>query len=180
MRALIILLAVVVSAHIALWVAEVFAVNFTGGGITYYGGQYGFLPSSGDETSRYDRVASFLLSSPRHIEPEEGGGMRGFLQFLVKFGPCQISEFVRVIFAYGTFTGYTTVQLLPDQGFGLWFKLCFQLGATGITAGLTAWGVRFLAEIGAFSNIYLLIALGVLGSVGGLSFGVVQFTGLGC
>ena len=74
------LLAVAIIVHVALFGATIFIQNGVVD-VPYYGGDHGFLPSTGDDAGAYDQFSSWLSggSSASSLD-EPGDGVIGLLQ----------------------------------------------------------------------------------------------------
>ena len=61
-----------------------------------------------------------------------------------------------------TILKYGIIDLIPNVGFGLWFKNVIHLVAALIHIGLVSVLVGFAVRAGVFSNIHLMVALGLI------------------
>ena len=61
-----------------------------------------------------------------------------------------------------TILKYGIIDLIPNAGFGLWFKTVIHLVAALIHVGLVSVLVGFAVRAGVFSNIHLMVALGLI------------------
>ena len=61
-----------------------------------------------------------------------------------------------------TILKYGIIDLIPNVGFGLWFKNVIHLVAALIHVGLVSVLVGFAVRAGVFSNIHLMVALGLI------------------
>lgn len=180
MKDSVLILAALIAGHIALWIGDVVVINLLSGGRdAFYGGQYGFIPSTGNPDNRYDTAAAFLFGAHQTMEP--GNTFTKILAFMFQFGPCQIAELYRLFFTYTSLTGYNTVQAIPSTGFPLFIKLVIQLAGT---FGVVLMGINiadWLASRGFFQNNVLLVAVGFMAVVGGaVFFTLARLVNVGC
>ena len=169
------LLVVLTIVHIALNVGDVFLANlFSDTG--YYGGSSGFLPSGGDAAHPYDRFSAFVAgdSRPQLDSPGNAGGL-GIFQWIVRTPLCTASSMVHFT-ASLAILNYDLVNAIPNAGFGWWAKVGIHAIGTLLTLLFADRLVKLLIIAGMFSNIYLLVALGLVSAVG---FGATLLNALG-
>ena len=155
------LIAVLLVAHIACTVTNIFVINLSSE-IPFFGGSTGFLPASDDPSGAYDRFSSFLSGAdrPEIREPEATGGI-GILQWAVFTPMCTISTVARIFLSTATFN-YEFLTLFPSEGFGLWFKLGIHVLGMFLTVAALNQVLQFVVRTGVFSNVHTLaIVLGV-------------------
>lgn len=176
----VILFAVLLAGHIALWMGDIFVINLLSGGReAFYGGQYGFIPSTGNPDNAYDRAASLFFGAKNTMEP--GNTLTKILAFFFQFGPCQVAELYRLFFTYISLTGYNTVQAIPSEGFPLYIKLIIQLAGTSAVILMGINITDWLASRGFFQNNVLLVGIGLMAVVGGaVFFTLARFVNVGC
>ena len=159
------LLAVMLIVHVALFGSTIFLQN-SSSDTAYYGGPHGFLPSSGDSASAYDRFSSWLVGDSRAQldDPGETGGL-AILQWIVRTPLCGTVGAVKTLISV-TILKYGLVDSIPNEGFGMWVKVVIHLIATFIhSAGLNML-VRFAIQAGVFSNVYIMGAIGLISAFG--------------
>ena len=61
-----------------------------------------------------------------------------------------------------TILKYGIIDLIPNAGFGQWFKTVIHLVAALIHVGLLSVLVGFAVRAGVFSNVHLMVALGLI------------------
>ena len=158
------LLAVAIIVHVALFGATIFIQNGTVD-VPYYGGDHGFLPSTGDDAGAYDQFSSWLAGGSRQQLDEPGDGVIGLLKWIIPGPLCGIVNIVKFLISIGILK-YGIIDSIPSEGFGLWFKTAVHLAATLIHVGLISMLLGFAVRAGVFSNVYLLGALGIISVLG--------------
>ena len=159
----ILIMAIIV--HVALFGATIFLAN----AITeapYYGGEHGFLPSTGDDQNAYDQFSAWISGGGRDQdfeEPDSEGGI-AILGWIIKGPVCSTVGIVKFMLSL-TILKYGIIDLIPNAGFGLWFKTVIHLVATLIHIGLMSVLVGFAVRAGVFSNIHLMVALGLISAL---------------
>ena len=167
------LLVGLVVLHVCLVFGTLLANNLTST-TPDYGGATGFLPSSGDPESAYDKATAFLLGTNRPQSPETEGGGLSLFRWAIKAPFCTTADGISAIIGLTTLLGYQgVIDLLPDEGFGLWIKLLLHLAGTIATLILAGKAIGFLLASGVFSNVYLLVGLGIIGGLAGIAGGLV-------
>ena len=148
-------------------------------GAPTYGGSRGFLP--GDD-SPYSAFGKYLYGDGepgRQLPGADQSGIAGLMQYGVFRGACMMSEGVTFLIILATFS-YPVIDIIPTEGFGLWIRLVIHilgvLGLLVVGVQLLEWAIR----AGVFSNVYLLIAIGIVSSAGLLSNIVVKTGGFQC
>ena len=128
-----------------------------------YGGESGFIPG---EDSPYSAFGNFLYGSgePTPDLPGESGGI-ALARYGLIDGVCVVSSAVKWGIIITTFS-YPVVDIIPVEGFGLWIRLAIHVLSTGAIVAVMVRLVDLLAQMGVFSNVYILIAAGILTSVG--------------
>ena len=151
--------------HITVFVAGLFLVNL--GDVANYGGETGFLPSTGDSANAYDQFSSWLAGGgPTSVEgPEDSAGVSTF-RWIVKTPMCGMVSLVKTIITL-SIVNYDLVNLLPTEGFGNWLRIIIHSIGALITLALFARLTEIAIRAGVFSNIYMLAVLGLV-SVGGI------------
>ena len=143
------ILIVAVIVHVALFGATIFLTNAIAD-MPYYGGDHGFLPSTGDSKNAYDQFSAWLSGGGRDQdfeEPNAEGGI-AILGWIIKGPVCSTVGIVKFMLSM-TILKYGIIDLIPNVGFGLWFKNVIHL-------------VGFAVRAGVFSNIHLMVALGLI------------------
>ena len=156
------ILIVAVIVHVALFGATIFLTNAIDA-TPYYGGNHGFLPSTGDGNNSYDRFSAWLSGGGRdqeYEEPDAEGGI-AILGWIIKGPICSTVAIVKFLLSM-TILKYGIIDLIPSVGFGLWFKTVIHLTAALIHVGLVSVLVGFAVRAGVFSNIHLMVALGLI------------------
>ena len=145
-------------------------------GIATYGGSRGFLP---DDDSPYSAFGRYLYGDGEPERREPGEGPIGLLRYGVIEGTCLASSAVTFVIILATFS-YPAIDIIPTEGFGLWVRVAIHVMALfGFVVAL----VRLLEmaiQMGVFSNVYLLIALGLISSAGLISNIVANVANIGC
>ncbi len=156
------ILIVAVIVHVALFGATIFLTNAIAD-TPYYGGDHGFLPSTGDSKNTYDQFSAWLSGGGRDQdfeEPNAEGGI-AILGWIIKGPVCSTVGIVKFMLSM-TILKYGIIDMIPNIGFGLWFKNVIHLVAALIHVGLVSVLVGFAVRAGVFSNIHLMVALGVI------------------
>ena len=156
------ILIVAVIVHVALFGATIFLANAIDA-TPYYGGDHGFLPSTGNSSNAYDRFSAWLSGGGRgqaFEEPVAEGGIAIF-GWIIKGPICSTVAIVKFLLSM-TILKYGIIDLIPSVGFGLWFKNVIHLVATLIHIGLISVLVGFAVRAGVFTNIYLMVGLGLI------------------
>ena len=185
--------ALLVLVHIGMTVADIFSVNLNQAlslarQEAYFGGEGGFLPSTGDDQHPYDQFTGWLrqggqigeddgsrssqLDDPADAEGNAPGGV-ALLQYIVRAPLCTLSQLVRFNISLAVLN-YETLDLLPDEGFGYWFKLAIHTFAFGVTIVLASRLVQFALRAGIFSSPYLMAAvlgIAILGTISTIAEG---------
>ena len=151
-------------------------VSFTG--VATYGGESGFLP--GDD-SPYTAFGKFLYGDdePSANLPGESSGGLGLAKYAATEGVCMVSTGVKWMLIMASFS-YPVIDIIPMEGFGLWVRIVIHLLAL---AALTAilWRLfELLLAMGAFSNVYAMIAMGLVSSAGLVSTIVAEAANIAC
>ena len=158
------LLAVAIIIHVALFGATIFIQNGVSD-VAYYGGDHGFLPSTGDDAGAYDQFSSWLSGGSRQQLEEPAGGVIGLFKWIVQGPLCGTVNIVKFMISIGILK-YGIIDSIPSEGFGLWFKTAVHLAATLIHVALISLLLGFAVRAGVFSNVYLLAAVGIIGALG--------------
>ena len=147
-------------------------------GLATYGGERGFLPG---EDSPYSAFGRFLYGDerPSPTLPGEDSGGLGLAKYGVTDGICFISTTVRQGLVITTFA-YPVIDIIPMEGFGLWIRMAIHLASLALTGALMYLLVEMLIQMGVFSNVYVLIAVGVISSAGLVSTILAQATEISC
>ena len=156
------ILIVAVIVHVSLFGATIFLTNAIAD-LPYYGGDHGFLPSTGNSANTYDQFSAWLSGGGRDQdleEPDDEGGI-AILGWIIKGPICGTVSIVKFLLAL-TILKYGIIDLIPNMGFGLWFKTVIHLVAALIHIGLLSVLVGFAVRAGVFSNIHLMVALGLI------------------
>ena len=156
------ILIVAVIVHVALFGATIFLTNAIAD-LPYYGGDHGFLTSTGDSNNSYDQFSAWLSGGGRDQdfeEPNAEGGI-AILGWIIKGPVCSTVGIVKFMLSM-TILKYGIIDLIPNVGFGLWFKNVIHLVAALIHIGLVSVLVGFAVRAGVFSNIHLMVALGLI------------------
>ena len=91
------ILVVAVIVHVALFGATIFLTNAISD-LPYYGGDHGFLPSTGNSNNTYDRFSAWLSGGGRdqeYEEPDAEGGI-AILGWIIKGPICSTVAIVKV------------------------------------------------------------------------------------
>ena len=147
-------------------------------GVATYGGERGFLPG---EDSPYSAFGRFLYGDdqPSLTLPGEDSGGLGLAKYGVTDGICFISTTVKQAIIITTFA-YPVIDIIPLQGFGLWIRLAIHLASLSAMGAVMFFLVELLIQMGVFSNVYVLIAVGVISSAGLVSTILAQATEISC
>ena len=161
--------------HIALFAGNLWYANVTNPEVPYYGGVYGFVPSTSEEDSLYTQTADFITGV--NSQPSSpSGGVIGLLKWAAHPAVCGTSDALRSIIAYTTFTGYTYIEILPTGGFLDWIRLIAVIAGNLVQMTLGLIGFVMLIRSGALANVWMLAALGILTTggivIGGIGAGV--------
>ncbi len=147
-------------------VGEVYVENIKRGAAqgAYYGGEKGFLPAT---DGAYGTFTNWLYNADgqHELEPKEPEqGVVGTMQSLIGGGVCATYHLLRWGAIIATFS-YPMLSELPEEGFGLWVRIIINLGSLASVIFLGYHGLEIAMRAGVFGNVYLLVALGVLGSI---------------
>ena len=156
------ILVVAIIVHVALFGATIFLANAIAD-LPYYGGDHGFLPSTGNSDNAYDQFSAWISGGGRDQEfeePDAEGGI-AILGWIIKGPVCSTVAIVKFMLSI-TILKYGIIDLIPNTGFGLWFKTVIHMVATLIHIGLVSVLVGFAIKAGVFSNIHLMVALGLI------------------
>ena len=151
-------------------------VSFTG--VATYGGESGFLP--GDD-SPYTAFGKFLYGDDQpdpHLPGDSSGGL-GLAKYAVTEGVCMVSTSVKWMLIMASFS-YPVIDIIPMEGFGLWVRIVIHLLALVVLAAILWRLFEMLLAMGVFSNVYAMIALGVIGSAGLVSTIVAELGSIAC
>ena len=152
--------------HIALMGGTIFLQNLTAA-TPYYGGETGFLPSTGNQANTYDKFSAWLSGGgPSANDPGSAGGV-GILQWAVRTPLCGMVSVIKFILSLSVLN-YDVIRLIPSDGFGNWFKIIVHVLGALITIALFSRIVEFAIRAGVFSNVYLMaivLGIAVLGTV---------------
>ena len=146
------ILVVAVIVHVALFGATIFLTNAISD-LPYHGGDHGFLPSTGNSSNTYDRFSAWLSGGGRdqeYEEPDAEGGI-AILGWIIKGPICSTVSIVKFMLSM-TILKYGIIDMIPNMGFGLWFKTVIHLVAALIHVGLVSVLVGFAVRAGVFSN----------------------------
>ena len=167
MISLVPLFVVALILHVGLMLASIFLANL-GDALPFYGGDTGFLPSTGDDTHTYDKFSSWLSGGgPAVDDPGDQGGI-GVLAWAVKTPLCGMVSVIKFTLSLATLHLYDVIQVIPSDGFGNWFKIVIHILGALIAIGLIARIVDLAIRAGVFSNPYLLgliLGVSIIGSV---------------
>ena len=158
------LIAVALIVHVTLFVSTIFLTNALQE-MPYFGGNSGFLPSTGNSSEPYDRFSNWISGNQGGMsEPSDQGGI-AILQWIVRGPLCSSVSIVKFLIAL-TVLKYGVIDLISSDGFGLWFKTAVHLVGGLMNIALVSILVRFAIQAGVFSNIYLMAALGLMSVIG--------------
>lgn len=153
--------------HLAVFgVGEVYIENIKRGAAqgAYYGGEQGFLPAA---DGNYGTFTAWLYNAEgqHELEPKEPEeGVVGTVRSLIGGGVCATYHLLRWGAIISTFS-YPMLSELPDEGFGLWVRIIINLASLASVIFLGYHGLMVAIQAGVFGNVYLLVAIGVLGSI---------------
>lgn len=158
------LVAMALIVHVTLFVSTIFLTNALQT-MPYFGGNSGFLPSTGDGNNAYDRFSSWISGNEGSMsEPSDEGGI-AILQWIVRGPMCSSVTIVKFLIAL-TVLKYGVIDLISSAGFGLWFKIAVHLVGFLLNIALVNVLVRFAIQAGVFSNIYIMAAIGLMSIIG--------------
>ena len=137
----------------------------------------GFAP---DSDSAYAAFGNFLYGdgSPSRTDPGEQGGV-GLVRYGLTEGVCIASSAVKTGIIITTFA-YPITQTIPAEGFGIWILMAIHAGSMAAFVALIFLLLDTPFILALLSNIYVLIAVGVLSSIGIISTIVAEAGNLAC
>lgn len=145
-------------------------------GIATYGGSRGFLP--GDD-SPYSSFGKYLYGDGEPERREPGSGPMGLLKYGVFEGACLGVSATKFLLILATFS-YPAIDIIPTEGFGLWLRISIHIMSVLAWATAIFRLLELAIQAGAFSNVYLLIAIGLITSAGLISNIVARVADVGC
>ena len=147
-------------------------------GVATYGGPSGFVPG---EESPYSAFGTFLYGddSPDPALPGEDSGGLGLARYGMTEGICVISGMVKWGIIITTFA-YPVIDIIPMEGFGLWVRIGIHLLSLAAFVAFFFRLVEMLAGWGVFSNVYVMVAIGLISSVGLLATILTEATNVAC
>jgi len=159
------ILAVTIIIHVGLFGSTLYLDN-SATDTPFYGGAHGFLPSTGDSANAYDRFSGWLAGGGRQdmSDPGELGGIE-LLGWIVSGPLCGMASAVKFLISAGILN-YGLITLIPNEGFGLWFKMIVNLAAAFVHIGILSSLVGFAIRAGVFSNVYLMVGIGLISAFG--------------
>ena len=143
-----------------------------------YGGDAGFLPG---EDSPYSAFGEFLYGDGQpapDLIGDDAGGL-GLARYGVTQGICFMSNSVKMLLIISTFS-YPVIDIIPMEGFGLWIRICIHLASLAALGAVLFLLVQLLIQMGIFSNIYILVAIGLVSSAGLVSTVLAEATNISC
>ena len=167
MISLVPLFVVALILHVGLMLASIFLANL-GDGLPFYGGDTGFLPSTGDDTHTYDKFSAWLSGGGPAVDDLGNQGGIGVLAWAVKTPLCGMVSVIKFILSLAILHLYDVIQIIPSDGFGNWFKIVIHILGALIAIGLIARIVDLAIRAGVFSNntlLILLLGVSVFGSI---------------
>ena len=162
------LIAITIIVHVAVFGATILLQNAVSE-TPYYGGNTGFLPSTGDSNHAYDQFSGWLSGGAQEeeVDDPESGSIIDTLKWIVLGPLCSTVSIVKFLISF-TIIKYGFIDDIPNMGFGLWFKTVIHVVATLLHVTLISILVRFAVQAGVFSNpqlLGLLIGVSLLGAV---------------
>ena len=160
------LMVVAIIIHVALFGSTIFLTNAVSE-LPYFGGDHGFLPTTGDDANAYDRFSGWLSGGAEEEEREEigDGGIIDLFRWIIQGPACTTISIVKFMISF-TMIKYGIIDLLPNEGFGLWFKTLVHLVAALVHARFALLMLRAAIQAGVFSNPTLLALVIGISAVG--------------
>ena len=160
------LMVVAIIIHVALFGSTIFLTNAISE-MPYFGGAHGFLPSTGDDQNAYDAFSRWLSGGAEEAERKDigDGGIFDLFRWVLQGPACSVVSIVKFMISL-TIVKYGIIDLLPNAGFGLWFKTLVHLVATLIHARFALILFRAAVQAGVFSNPTMLALVVGISTVG--------------
>ena len=160
------LMAVAIIIHVALFGSTIFLANAVSE-MPYFGGTRGFLPSTGDNDNAYDQFSGWLAGGAEEEEREDvgEGGIIDLFRWIIQGPACTVVSIVKFMISV-TIIKYGIIDLLPNAGFGLWFKTIVHLVAALVHARFALVLFRAAIQAGVFSNPTMLALVVGISAVG--------------
>ena len=90
-----------------------------------------------------------------------------------------VSGVIKWMIVITTFS-YPVIDIIPMEGFGLWARIVIHLVSLALLVVVFFRLVELLSSWGVFSNVYVLIALGLISSVGVVATLLAEATSITC
>ena len=170
------LMAVAIIVHVALFGSTIFLANAVAD-LPYFGGSHGFLPSTGDDQNAYDQFSGWLSGGAEEEERDDigGGGIIDLFRWIITGPACTVVGIIKFMISV-TIIKYGIIDLLPNDGFGLWFKTIVHLVATLVHARFALLLFRGALQAGILSNPTM---LALVVGISAVSFALTGLDALG-
>ena len=182
------LLILAVALNAGATFADIWLMNLTNPDNPQYGAS-AFLPTGptgvdDDDLHPYNRAVNFLLPMNEDgqltgIQGPPDTGIIDFISWALKAPICYTSGAISVIVGYATFS-YSVVDIIPSDGWAGWVKTLIYLIGSLVTLAALVQVVGFVVSSGILQSQSMLIALGVIGSVGAAANFLVGVGVVGC
>ena len=151
------LMVVAIIIHVALFGSTIFLANAVSE-MPYFGGDHGFLPTTGDNANAYDQFSGWLSGGAEEEERKDigEGGIIDLFNWIIRGPACTVVSIVKFMISV-TIIKYGIIDLLPNAGFGLWFKTLVHLVAALVHARFALVLFRAAIQAGIFSSPTMLL-----------------------